>query len=89
MILSSIVLDCSEFLDQGIVQVLIAHKKFNLAFFDPVLKPCFVYPSTGGGGTIKNIDEFYSLWRCLEIEERIDFMAELGHQNIARLFQVK
>jgi len=40
-----------------------------------------------GGGTIKNIDEFYSLWRCLEIEERIDFMAELGHQNIARLFQ--
>jgi len=44
-------------------------------------------PSQGGGGTIKNIDEFYSLWRCLEIEERIDFMAELGHQNIARLFQ--
>ena len=48
-----------------------------------------VYPPAGGGGTIKNIDEFYSLWRCLEIEERIDFMAELGHQNIARLFQVK
>ena len=36
---------------------------------------------------VKNIDEFYSLWRCLEIEERIDFVSEVGEENIGRIFQ--
>jgi len=36
---------------------------------------------------VKNIDEFHSIWRDLEIEERINFVSELGEEIIARIFQ--
>ena len=39
--------------------------------------------------SVKNIDEFYSLWRYLEIEERIDFITELGEENVGRIFQTE
>ena len=39
--------------------------------------------------SVKNIDEFYSLWRYLEIEERIDFISELGEDNVGRIFQTE
>ena len=45
--------------------------------------------SVGKQAGIKNIDEFYSLWRCLEIEERIDLVSEVGEDNIARIFSME
>ena len=35
--------------------------------------------------TARNIDEFLSVWRSLEIDERITFLSELGEENIRRI----
>lgn len=51
------------------------------------VNPSDLCRAPGRRSYVKNIDEFHSIWRDLEIEERINFVSELGEEVIARIFQ--
>ena len=46
-------------------------------------------PTRSTPTSIKNIDEFCSSWRGMEIEERIDFVSEVGEGTLNRIFHME